>query len=866
MEDVSNDDIEIVTVVINRRYQKPLVLTTAYIPPKANLSIAINHIEKVSHNLPHNSPAWVLCGDFNTDLSSAGINNNSRKLLNFAARNQLIQLINSPTRTTITSQSLIDHIYTNLPYSYTNSGVIKYAISDHDLLFINIKKPTYTIPKESFSCRTLTRYSLELLNYQISLTAWESFDNCMNVDNCWSILHTTYLNALEKIAPFVTMNNVKKRKCWTTSDLMKSIRERDRLKAEADSNGDNNSFIEFKKLKNRIKRTVINAKRDFVLTKLEDFNSNPKRYWRELNNLFKPSEDSGSINISLSNNGIEIPTDNTADFMNEYFSTIGSKLANAITLDNSDYVKSLLDESEHQRNIIISWRPTNIEEVCNLIDSIDLQKSSMIEGINTKLFKDCLLCTAEKIVTLFNRILSEGTFPKEWKIACVIPIFKSGNRKSVSNYRPISLLPLIGKLFEKLLHRRMYHFLNDKNFFSPLQCGFRPSMSTTDSVSTMLNHVYEKLNNKIPTMAVFFDLSKAFDSIDHSLLKKKLHASGFRGSCFKLLNSYLSDRFQYTRVNKYTSDLYPICFGVPQGSTLGPLLFIIFINDLTTRITLPQISLYADDTAFYLSNKDPIQLSNDLTTASNDFQNWCMLNKLTLNQSKCKSMLFCTCPMFMNLSTQMKLSIGDLPIKRVNEFNYLGITLDQFLNFESHLKKIKYKITSRMFTLKKIRWTLKQSDALTLYRSSILPYFDQGALFYSSTNKKTFCSLQTLQNKSLRIIYPRKGWKGTSHAHTTSRLMLIEDRCRFAMLKYAQQRSFTNSNLRKSDTRRLRSDKKKLLKTSKPNCVIYEKSFVHRSSIIWNNLSEEIKLSPSLNAFKTRTKCELKLGNINFPE
>lgn len=780
----------------------------------------------------------------------------------------MIQLIHTPTRSSVSTRTIIDHIYTNLPHSYTTSGVIKYGVSDHDIVFINIKKPTYTTSNESFTCRTLVHYSLELLNHQISITNWNAYDTCKDVNNSWMLLYNIYIDTLDKIAPFVTMNNVKKRKCWTTSDLMKLIRERDRLKLEADASAKNNDkpYLEYKKIKNKVKRMVITTKRDFVLTKLEDSNSNPKRYWRELNNLFKQSEVSGVTTITLSNNGFEIPSDSTADYMNAYFSTIGSKLATAITLNNTDYVNTLNYESEQQRNILISWRPTNIEEVCNLIDSIDLQKSSMIEKINTKLFRDCLLCTADKIVILFNRILSEGKFPNQWKIACVIPIFKSGNKKSVSNYRPISLLPLIGKLFEKLLHRRIYHFLNDKNFFSPLQCGFRPFLSTTDSVSTMLNHIYEQLNNKTPTMAVFFDLSKAFDSIDHTLLKKKLFTAGIRGTCYNLLDSYLSDRIQYTKVNNCNSNLHPVQFGVPQGSTLSPLLFIIFINDLTTRISTPQISLYADDTAFYLSNKDPIKLSRDLTKASNNFQNWCMANKLTLNQSKCKAMLFCSRPMYPKISSQIKILIDNIPIQRVNEFNYLGITLDQFLNFESHLKKIKHKITSRMFTLKKIRWTLKRSDALTLYRSSILPYFDQGALFYSSANKNTLCSLQILQNKSLRIIYPRREWRGVAYAHTTSRLMKIEDRCKLAMLKYAQQRSYNKSHLRKSGQKGLRSDQKKLLKTNKPNNTLYERSFVHRSAIMWNNLSEDIKTSPNLNAFKTRTKSELKLGNINFPE
>lgn len=180
-------------MVINRCHQKPLVVTTVYIPPNSNLSEAINHIENVAVNLSPTKPDWVLCGDFNVDLSPSSSNNNSRKLLNFAARNQLIQLINSPTRSTISSRTIIDHIYVNLPHSYTTSGVIKYGVSDHDLVFTSIKKPTYSIPKENFTCRTRKCYSVELLNYHISITNWSEFDSCVDVDLSWSTLYNAYV-------------------------------------------------------------------------------------------------------------------------------------------------------------------------------------------------------------------------------------------------------------------------------------------------------------------------------------------------------------------------------------------------------------------------------------------------------------------------------------------------------------------------------------------------------------------------------------------------------------------------------------------------------------------------------------------------
>lgn len=551
--------------------------------------------------------------------------------------------------------------------------------------------------------------------------------------------------------------------------------------------------------------------------------------------------------------------------MNTYFSTVGEKLAGAIVSQNESYLADLRTECDAQNSILISWRPTNLEEIELLIDAIDVNKSSMIENINTRLLKDCLYLTMDKICILFNKILSDGIFPTAWKNACVIPIFKNGNKKTVSNYRPISLLPLISKLFEKIIHKRLYNFLNDKRFFSPQQCGFRPDLGTDDSIASMLNHIYCNLNEQTPTLAIFFDLSKAFDSIDHTILKLKLKAAGIKGSCYKLLDNYLTNRSQHCRVYNTTSDNIPIKFGVPQGSTLGPLLFIIFINDLTTHINTPNISLYADDTVFYLSDKNPTRLSQNLTDSANKFQTWCELNRLTLNHKKCKSLLFAPKNLFKTLNAHLSPRIGSTLIDTVSEFKYLGTTLDHQLNFESHIRAIRQKITSRMYTLRKIRWTMKTQDALTLYRSSILPYFDQGLLYYHSANVNSLKCLQSLQNKSLRIIY-NKDWSGTENAHSKSKLLFIKDRYKSVLLKYAHKRSFKKENLKVSRDARLRSSNKIFLKTIIPQKNSYERSFVHRSAILWNTFSDEIKSIKHMKPFKTRTKSELLLGNINFPE
>lgn len=210
--------------------------------------------------------------------------------------------------------------------------------------------------------------------------------------------------------------------------------------------------------------------------------------------------------------------------------------------------------------------------------------------------------------------------------------------------------------------------------------------------------------------------------------------------------------------------------------------------------------------------------------------------------------------------------IGNTPVDKVHEFRYLGTILDHSLNFESHIRSLKSKITSRLYTLRKIRWTLKTNDALTLYRSAILPYFDQGSLYYQCANKNILSGLQTLQNKALRIIYTRRQWVNTDTVHKTSRLLPIHERNKLILLKHAHHKALNNVNLRDIRKTGLRSSNKTFLKKEIPKCTSYERSFIHRSTILWNNLSEEMKQIPNMNSFKTHTKTELLLGNINFPE
>lgn len=349
---VSTSDIEMLTIKLTRNMQRPIILSVVYIPPNAPLSLSIDHLDKLGDKIITLNWDWILMGDFNVNLLDS--NTHTSKLKAFASRNYLYQLIKNPTRVTINTQSLIDHIYVNINPEHVTSYVIKYGLSDHDMIGMIIKKPTEPIVRESFTCRNSSSYTIEALKLAISESDWTEFDEMTSVEVGWDILYRNYLNALSVVAPLVRLNNVKKRKSWTTPELLNKIRKRDQMKSNADSLLNNTAYQEFKKSRNEIKRDVIKAKRGFVMRKIATNTNNPRKYWKELNDIFNP-KDTGAKQLTIVNkDGSEIPQDEISDYMNKYFSGVGHNLASRINIDNSNYLNALKSVGSSNRNDLLA--------------------------------------------------------------------------------------------------------------------------------------------------------------------------------------------------------------------------------------------------------------------------------------------------------------------------------------------------------------------------------------------------------------------------------------------------------------------------------------------------------------------------------
>ena len=339
----------------------------------------------------------------------------------------------------------------------------------------------------------------------------------------------------------------------------------------------------------------------------------------------------------------------------------------------------------------------------------------------------CLLKTAapqisDSLCYVINMSMKSGTVPKEWKHARVLPLYKDGKCDEASNYRPISVLPIISKIMERIVHDQLYKFIEENNILNKWQSGFRPGYSTETAMTYVTDLLLTEMDSIKLTGVVFLDLKKAFDTVDHALLLTKLRNYGIRGDELSWFTSYLTDRTQSVSLDNVTYDSMDISYGVPQGSMLGPLLFTLYINDLPSITKTCKVILYADDTAIIYSDKQKAQIEKHLNNDMEIVKTWLDENKLTLNVKKTKSMLIGN-KKLLNEADYLDIRLDMDSIEQVGEFKYLGVWLDSSLKFTSHISKMSSKISSAIGVISRVSRYLPVIQRNMLYNAMVLPYF-----------------------------------------------------------------------------------------------------------------------------------------------
>ena len=465
-----------------------------------------------------------------------------------------------------------------------------------------------------------------------------------------------------------------------------------------------------------------------------------------------------------------------ANEFNKYFINVGPNLAeNTVCPLNICYNDYLTTPSNNKFQFSTITAATIIET----IDSLKPKTSCNLDRISSKLLKYIKNEVASPLSKIFNQSVSQSIFPSLLKSAMVLPIYKSKENNLFSNYRPISILSSVSKVFEKIMFNQMTEYLSELKLFYKSQYGFRKDHSTELATLELVDRLtYAMDRNQLP-INIYLDLSKAFDTLDHDILLKKLKYYGIIDKSLSLLKSYLTERIQQVKYNDIISDPLTIKCGVPQGSILGPLLFIVYINDIKAASNYFHPILYADDTTLCATlnsnyeTSDTERLNNDLTSITN----WLKANKLSLNTAKTKAILFHTPQRRVQ---HPELYIDNVKVNFVDQFNFLGVILNENLKWNSHVDMVGKKISKTLGIMRKLKNTLPLNTLLNIYNALILSYLNYGNIIWGDQGKKLF----KLQKKAVRIISKSNYNSHTNPLFKKLNVLKFPDLCALHDLKF----------------------------------------------------------------------------------
>ena len=476
--------------------------------------------------------------------------------------------------------------------------------------------------------------------------------------------------------------------------------------------------------------------------------------WDLINKINGKCHDKTCIIDKLTVNNIKYTQGrDIANYFAKYFSTVGKEFANKTMppqIPLHDYLKKINKSVK-----TMYFQPATIDKVSKVISGLKPKTSSGSDNISNKLLKQLHPIIIIPLTEIINRSLSEGCFPDSMKTAETVPLYKAKERDNTNNYRPISLLLTLSKVLEKIVYKRTVSFLDSNNIIYNSQYGFREKNSTTDAIMELTTEILKAKENHQKTISVFLDLSKAFDTLDPKILLAKMEQYGMRGVVLKWFASYLTNRQLRVKCqvaseqNYQYSDIYDVEFGTPQGSCLGPLLFLLFTNDLYRNIENSSAILFADDTTLYKSHRNTRYLKwcieEDLKTISDLFK----ANKLTLNLDKTVYFFFGNC----KNEPKPELEIESTTLKPSKIAKFLGIWLDENLNWNAHVTKLINKIKRNMHLLQVPKNLFNEHALKTIYHAHIQSHISYGLLIWGTmVTKDKLKRLQLIQDKCIRLI------------------------------------------------------------------------------------------------------------------
>ena len=748
------NSIEVCTIS-TRIKGREIIIACIYRPPNHTqdyVNTFISELNALIDNINSYKPNCNLeiVGDYNIDLGSPSPRLTA--LTNLIDNKGLDPAINIPTRITRNTATILDYFLSNSNDPF-NPYIVPVSISDH---FLIIKSFEFERERKvKIDCRKYSEENVDSFKNRLINEDWNDLILQENHDLKWEMFLTKTDEIFNNTFPkkTITVSNKIADKPWYSDEILIDMNTEKKLYVKSKATRRQQHIDSHKEFKRNLDTRIRNAKKQYFAELIEENKHNPKNTWKILNKLIG-REQGNDMNIEkIIVNGNTISDDNQiANSFNEFFASIGHQLESAIPANNAEYQEYINEYHHSTMNVeTFSFSAVTLREVIDIGKTIQPKSSCGPDEIPSKIIKIMIMTVPGVFQSLINSSLNTGKVHQRLKDANVIAIHKKASRTERNNFRPISLINSVSKIVEKIVGHQLREHLDLHGLFYESQFGFRKLHSTTHAMLCFLEKINRLKACRRHVRSIFVDLTKAFDTVKHSILLDKLKAFGVRNIELEWFRNYLLNRRQRCRINNCLSEWIQINIGVPQGSILGPLLFAIFINDLPNFIRKHDnisgcvISLFADDTEITVSHTDPAQLTNYANEIITLAQKWFRINKLTLNPGKTRTILFTKSP-------SITPSIDGIQIKEVYStnqidedkmFKFLGFQLDEKLDFKSHTEQVIKKLNSANYIIRRIKNQLGTQQKINIYNAIFRSQFEYGiSIWCNEVNIKRIEKLQ----------------------------------------------------------------------------------------------------------------------------
>ena len=668
---------------------------------------------------------------------------------------------------------------------------------------------------------------------------------CLIYNNCFPLCRPNR-KAISKIE-----------KPWITDALLKSIKRKNKLYKRFLSNPNTYNNQKYKTYKNKLTHLLKISKLRYYESKINNTSNNIKQTWKLINEVInkRNSKPKFHSKFQYRNKEISDPTEIANKFCS-YFTSVGKNLADQIpssSVSPKRYLQGNVRES-------IFFTPATTQEIIDISRTFQSGKAPGYDGIKITTVKQSIYHICEPLTYIINLSLSSGIVPNNMKVARVIPIYKKEDPSLFSNYRPISILPCFSKFLERIIYNRISDFVNKKDILYMHQYGFRKNHSTCLAMLHLIDNITSSLDRKELVMGIFLDLSKAFDTVDHEILFDKLYFYGIRGIALDWVKSYFYNRKQFVQFNKSCSAPQTLVCGVPQGSILGPLFFMLYVNDLyNVSSSLSKILLFADDTNILISHKDPTCLTDIANTELDKINSWFKANKLSLNIKKTNFMIFKT---FKKENVIIEPpSIDSKQLERLTQTSFLGVVLDQHLSWKPHISELATKIAKSAGVIFKCRFYLPKKCLLSLYYALVYPYLHYCNLVWGSSYVTNLHRLTLIQKRVVRSIAKAEFLSPSEPIFKELKILKVMEinslqkgTFMFSYCNNLLPRSYDNlfvsgSQIHHYNTRTAQNPRPHRCRTT-----LKSQTITYQGPVYWNFLNDNIKMLPNLSQFKFKLK------------